>query len=214
MLLASFLTSLLVAAPSDTLLACDALAPDLASALSAHAGVVRWSTETNRPLVVWLQARPKSAARDVWQTALVDAVTAWNGVVPGLRLVVGADSADAQIRVTWAPTLATAPNDPSAGALASLTAGRTSLTWNGAGEAVTALVVLAATAPNGMPYQPQDVRAVARHEIGHALGLAHHASPASVMAPLVTADRVTPADRLVLRALYALPVGAGCRGER
>ena len=231
MLLASILTALLPHAvpTADSLpaLSCDARAAsvaapahagDLATALAAHGGVVRWATDAG-PVVVWLQDRPRdrAGARHAaaeWRTALADAVTAWTAIAPGLRLVVGRDSAAAQIRVVWAATLPTAPNDPSAGALASLTAsltaGRTTLTPDASGRAVSALVVLAATAPNGALYQPRDVHAVAQHELGHALGLAHHAAPSSVMAPLVTAERIGDDDRAVLRALYALPVGAGC----
>ena len=56
----------------------------------------------------------------------------------------------------------------------------------------------------------RDVRVVARHEMGHVLGLAHHAAPTSVMAALVSAERIGEGDRAVLRALYALPAGAPC----
>lgn len=198
-------------------LACAAVTnDDLAAAIAAHGGAVRWAVEERaRPVTVWLQRRPTDAASArhdgrEWQTALVDGITAWNGIVPGLRLAVADDSAAADVRVVWAPTLVTSPNDADAGALASLTAGRTTLVPDDAGRAVTATVVLARTAPNGAPYLPRDVRAVTQHEIGHALGLAHHASPTSVMAPMVTAERIGDADRAVLRALYALPVGA-CR---
>jgi len=71
-------------------------------------------------------------------------------------------------------------------------------------------VRLAVFAPGGVRYSVEDVRAVARHELGHALGLAHHAAPTSVMAPLVRAERLTDEDRATLRALYALPIGARC----
>jgi predicted Zn-dependent protease len=200
--------------------ACPAVTnTDLAAAIAAHGGAVRWAVEerAERPVTVWVQRRPADAASErhdarEWQTALVDGITAWNGVVAGLRLAIAGDSVAADVRVVWAPTLVTSPNDADAGALASLTAGRTTLVPDDAGRAVTATVVLARTAPNGAPYLPRDVRAVTQHEIGHALGLAHHASPASVMAPMVTAERIGDADRAVLRALYALPVGA-CRAS-
>jgi predicted Zn-dependent protease len=201
--------------------ACPAVTnADLAAAIAAHGGAVRWPVEERdaRPVIVWVQRRPTDAASKrhdarEWQTALADGITAWNDVVPGLRLVVAGDSAAADVRVVWAPTLVTSPNDADAGALASLTAGRTTLVPDDAGRAVTATVVLARTAPNGAPYLPNDVRAVTQHEIGHALGLAHHASPTSVMAPTVTAEHIGDQDRAVLRSLYALPVGA-CRDAR
>ena len=69
---------------------------------------------------------------------------------------------------------------------------------------------LAIDAPTGERYSVADVRAVARHELGHVLGLGHHGSARSVMAPLVVAERLDDGDRTALRALYALPVGARC----
>ena len=78
------------------------------------------------------------------------------------------------------------------------------------GRALGAHVRLAVFAPGGERYSIDDVRAVARHELGHALGLAHHAAPTSVMAPLVRAEQLTDEDRATLRALYALPIGARC----
>jgi hypothetical protein len=208
-------------AAARTVPACDAVAAsvvrdgagDLAAALGLHGAVVRWDV-AGRPLAVWVQERPRDAAsarhpQADWRGAVAEAVAAWSGVAPGLRLAVARDSAAADVRVLWASTLATAPNDPAAGALAAFTAGRTTIAHD-AGRAVAATVVLALRAPNGAPYLPRDVRAVARHELGHAVGLAHHASPSSVMAPLVEADRLADGDRAVLRALYELPVGARC----
>jgi predicted Zn-dependent protease len=54
---------------------------------------------------------------------------------------------------------------------------------------------------------------VVRHEFGHVLGLAHHAAPGSVMAPVVRATRLAPGDRDALRLLYRLPPGARCGVE-
>ncbi len=199
-----------------------AVATDLAAALSTHSAVARWGGERG-PLVVWLQGRPRSAPgtlyRDVeWREALVDGVGAWADVVPGLRVVVGRDSARADVHVLWARALETAPNDPGAGTLgsplATFTAGRTTLAVAESGRIAAATVTVATAAPNGTPYLPADVRAVVRHELGHALGLAHHAAPTSVMAPLVVAERISAEDRAVARALYALPVGRRCQAER
>lgn len=200
------------------------LVADLTAALAVHGGAVRWEpAEGARPLVVWLQPRPRRLAPSLhtegeWRAALADGVVAWSDVVPGLRVALGRDSAAADVRVVWTASLPPAePGDPAAGALgalgapAAITAGRTLLDPDPAGRAVRATVLLAAAAGDGAPYQPRDVRAVARHEMGHVLGLAHHAAATSVMAPLVRAERIGDEDRAVLRALYALPAGARCR---
>jgi hypothetical protein len=197
------------------------LVADLTAALAVHGGAVRWEpAEAARPLVVWLQPRPRRLAPTLhtegeWRAALVDGVLAWSDVVSGLRVAVGRDSAAADVRVVWTATLPRAEaGDPAAGTLGAptgITAGRTLLDPDDSGRAARATVLLAAAAGDGAPYQPRDVRAVARHEMGHVLGLAHHAAATSVMAPLVSAERIGDADRAVLRALYALPAGARCR---
>ncbi|AHG89426.1 peptidase M10A and M12B matrixin and adamalysin [Gemmatirosa kalamazoonensis] len=188
------------------------VAASLERALLVHGGAVRWPART---VSVWLQRRPLdvgSTGHDAgeWRAALAAGATAWSDVVSGLRVTVARDSTRADVRVVWAPTLRTAPDDPSAGALGALTAGRTTLVSDDDGRAVAATVVLALATPDGAPYAPRDVRAVTQHEMGHALGLGHHASAGSVMAPLVTAERIGDEDRAVLRALYALPIGTRC----
>ena len=224
------------AAPRDSAAApaCEAVAatvapadrlPDVAAALAAHHGAVRWVAD-GQPVRVWIERRPADGAslshgEREWRDAVVAAATAWTGVVPGLRVTIVRDSAAADVHVRWAPALPASPiGDPSAGslaadgatgtALAPFTAGRTTLVPDAAGRAVRADVVLAAGSLDGAPYLPRDVHAIAQHEMGHVLGLAHHRSPRSVMSQLIAVDRLADEDRAVLRALYALPVGAPC----
>jgi hypothetical protein len=192
-------------APSTT------VADDLRAALRAHGGAVRWDLSRG-PVRFWVQRRPGVAA-DVsvtgaeWRRAIAVAADAWRDVVPGLAFTVEDDSARADVIVTWERDLASAPAD---GDLSFGAAGRTTLVPSPDGRALAARVRLAVFAPGGARYSIDDVRAVARHELGHALGLAHHAAPTSVMAPLVRAERLTDEDRATLRALYALPIGARC----
>jgi hypothetical protein len=184
---------------------------NLQAALDAHGGAVRWDLRRGA-VRLWVQRRPAIAA-DVsvlgaeWRRAIAVAADAWSDVVPGLAFVVESDSSRADVIVTWERDLHSAPAD---GDFAFLTAGRTALVPAADGRALGAHVRLAIFAPGGERYSVDDVRAVVRHELGHALGLAHHAAPTSVMAPLVRAERLTDDDRATLRALYALPIGARC----
>jgi hypothetical protein len=189
----------------------DAVAADLAAALEAHAGAVRWDLARG-PIRVWVQRRPDFAA-DVsvtsaqWRHAVMSATDAWREVVPGLQFAPERDSARANVIVTWERLLEGAP---ALDELAFRTAGRTTLVPADDGRALLAHVRLAVFSPDAVRYSLPDVRAVARHEMGHALGLAHHRAPSSLMAPLVRTERLTDGDRATLRALYALPIGARC----
>jgi len=188
-----------------------AVVDDLRAALDAHGGAVRWDLR-HGALRLWVQRRPAIAA-DVsvlgadWRRAIAVAADAWSDVVPGLAFAIESDSSRADVIVTWERDLQSAPAD---GDFAFLTAGRTTLVPDADGRALAAHVRLAIFAPDGVRYSLDDVRAVARHELGHVLGLAHHAAPTSVMAPLVRAERLSDDDRATLRALYALPLGARC----
>jgi hypothetical protein len=205
--------------------ACDALARaaheqpavagDVRAALEAHGAVVRWDPAAG-PVRVWVQPRrgptvdwdnPPAS----WRDAVLDAALAWRGIVPGLELRVARDSAGADVVVTWvdAHQLASGVSK----GLRSGTAGRTELR-DSAGRATAAHVSLAVTSAEGIPLEAVDVRAVARHEFGHVLGLAHHAAAKSVMASRVQTERLTAGDEAALRLLYALPMGARCEVTR
>lgn len=189
----------------------DPAAANLAAALAVHGGAVRWELERG-PIRIWVQRRPDFAA-DVgitpaeWRRTVFGATDAWRDVVPGLVFALEPDSARAAVIVTWVRDL---ESEPAAGELAYRTAGRTTLVPDDAGRAQLAHVRLAVFAPGAIRYSIEDVRAVARHELGHALGLAHHRASTSVMAPLVRAERLSDEDRSTLRALYSLPIGVRC----
>ena len=98
-----------------------------------------------------------------------------------------------------------------------------------------AVVILGMVDADGAPHDGRDARtvravhAVAVHEIGHVLGLAHlpPGRPASagrgdagrdaaarvapiIMSADIAADEVTATDRAALRVWYALPLGRLC----
>jgi hypothetical protein len=68
-------------------------------------------------------------------------------------------------------------------------------------------VLLATHLSDGRPLDARSLRAIALHEIGHVIGLAHSDASHDVMAPLVRVATLSPADRATARLLYTLPAG-------
>jgi predicted Zn-dependent protease len=51
------------------------------------------------------------------------------------------------------------------------------------------------------------VQAIARHEVGHLIGLDHTSDATSIMAPHVVVTELSDADRRTARLVYDLPAG-------
>jgi predicted Zn-dependent protease len=119
----------------------------------------------------------------------------WNGVLP-LGLSTGADSASADVIVTWTAQLDSGKT------------GRTDLTWDRRGFIRHAFVTLATHDPNGRLLDSQRMSALALHELGHALGLGHSTVREDALYPIATALELTDRDRRTARLLYELPPGS------
>jgi hypothetical protein len=124
------------------------------------------------------------------------ALTDWNPATAGLRFLEQEDTASAALVIRWTDTLEADR------------AGATDVTWDKAGRIRRVTVFLALRAPaTGRSFLPEARRAIALHELGHALGLPHSSSSGDVMYPVATATALSERDRFSLRLLYELPTG-------
>jgi len=127
--------------------------------------------------------------------AVRGATTAWASVLSGLRFTLTRDTTEAQIVAR------------SVEQLDGERVGLTDLEWTRSGEIHQARVALARRDHHGTPIPPPTALAIALHEFGHALGLAHSPNPGDVMFPRTRAASLSSRDIATLRLLYQLPTG-------
>ncbi len=158
--------------------------------------VMHWPSRVRRPLTVWVAdpaSHPDGRGDD--RTVVMDALAAWGDVGLPIRFALVADSVRADVTVGWTDHLAPP-----------LT-GSTAWRWDSRGWVTHAHVTLARRHADRTRVEGAELRAIALHELGHALGLGHAADSASVMAPFVVARDLTDADARAARMLYTLPPG-------
>jgi hypothetical protein len=124
------------------------------------------------------------------------ALDAWSPAAVGLRFLEQADTVGVQMTVRWSDTLEADR------------AGATDVTWDKSGRIHRVTVYLAVRSPStGLPFTPEARRAIALHELGHALGLPHSSDMDDAMYPIATETTLSDRDRFSLRLLYELPTG-------
>jgi hypothetical protein len=150
----------------------------------------RWPSRVAAPIRVWVEP----SAMVGFSERVRDAFGEWSDVGLPIRFVFVDRARDAEIRVRWTERL-------------DRKTGNTVWRVDGNGWMQGSDVLLATHLGDGRVIDTRSLRAIALHEVGHALGLAHSDDRHDVMAALVRVATLSPEDRATARLLYALPAG-------
>lgn len=166
----------------------------------------RWSDRTIETLRVWVQ--PRANLHD-WHPAFVgvarEAFPEWGAAGFPVRFTFVLDSLTADVRVMWVQRFPASDGQR---------VGRADRHSDGAGWIRRADLFVAVHDSAGRPIPEQWIAAIARHEVGHALGLGHTRDSTAIMFPTSRTSTIGDADRATLRLLYTLPPGSLKRGNR
>jgi hypothetical protein len=160
--------------------------------------LTRWPERTIDPVRVWVQR--KSAMPD-WSPQLFDVVRTafdeWGAVGQPIRFTFTVDSARADIHVNFADRVTQGTR-----------LGVTTHRYDQNGWIVSAEIMISTHDTSGSVHPLSLIAAIARHEIGHALGLGHSRDRATIMYPESETLAITGPDRATLKLLYSLPPGS------
>lgn len=161
--------------------------------------LMRWPDRRWDALRVWIERDPDIPG---WEpgyfAAAGNAFDEWRIAGFPLAFDVVLDSANTNIKIRWVKQL---------GGAESRRIGVTNRVRDQNGWIVSAEIIISMHDRNGDRLSAALVAGVARHEVGHALGLGHSPDSSDVMYPESVATVISAADRATLHLLYKLPPG-------
>jgi hypothetical protein len=156
----------------------------------------RWENRQTSPIRVWFA--PTNAAN--FKPAFLDAIRSgfgeWAGTGIPVRFDFNADSSSAEVTVRWRIQFEIERT------------GQTDVTWDENGLIQSVVVTLATFDPKGRPMEPDDIRVVSTHEVGHVLGLDHSNDSTDIMYPTAKVRDLSIRDARTVQLLYQLTPGS------
>lgn len=158
--------------------------------------IARWADRRADPIRVWIDERPALADFDPALPGEVRrAFAGWGAAGAPLSFTFVPDSGRSEVRVTFV--------DRFSGRMSGRTLWERDPNW----WIVGGTIELALRSGSGTLLMPDQLHAVALHEVGHLLGLDHTSDSTAVMAPSIRTLALAPRDIATLRLIYGVPPG-------
>ena len=194
--LGGLITPVSARGPSLSELLADAHGTYIARVLADRDSTIeRWPDRVDRPLRIWIDSSTALRGPQApFPQTVREAFSQWVATGIPLRFAFVGHERDADIRVRWTDHL-----DHKTG----------STTWrtDRAGWLIGSEITLATHISDGRELDARGMRAIALHEVGHALGLSHSSDAHDIMAPLVRVDGLSDVDRGTIKLVYSVNAG-------
>lgn len=156
----------------------------------------RWENRTTNPIRVWFAPTHAANFKPPFLDAIRSAFGDWTRVGVPVRFDFDGDSTNAEVTVKWRIQFEIERT------------GQTDVTWDQNGQIQSAVITLATFDPKGQPMEPNDIRVVATHEVGHLLGLDHSKDSTDIMFPTAKVRELSDRDARTVMLLYQLTPGS------
>src|SRR3989454_2226097 len=156
----------------------------------------RWENRQTTPIRVWFASTHAANFKPAFLDAIKQAFGQWTEAGVPVRFDFNADSSNAEVTVKWRIQFEIERT------------GQTDVTWDDDGHIQGAVITLATFDPKGRPMEPEDIRVVATHEVGHLLGLDHSKDSTDIMFPTAKVRELSDPDVRTGMFLYQLTPGS------